>query len=122
MSEIEELRERVREMSGPKRIWAGKYPGNGEHDWSVDAGWRGTYTEYIRADLHQATEAKLATCEKYRDAYAECDRIGTQAVRDLEAKVEAMRGALERIGEGRFGTTSHARDIAIAALREARNG
>jgi hypothetical protein len=32
-------------------------------------------------------EAKLATCEKYRDAYAECDSIGTQAVRDLEAKL-----------------------------------
>jgi hypothetical protein len=32
-------------------------------------------------------EIKLATCEKYRDAYAACDRIGTQAVRDLEAKL-----------------------------------
>lgn len=30
---------------------------------------------------------QLATCEKYRDAYAECDRIGTQAVRDLETKL-----------------------------------
>jgi hypothetical protein len=43
-------------------------------------------------------KAKLATCEKYRDAYAECDRIGTQAVRDLEAKlakaVEALKEAL----------------------------
>ena len=35
----------------------------------------------------EALEAKLATCEKYRDAYAECDRIGTQAVRDLETKL-----------------------------------
>ena len=33
-------------------------------------------------------EAKLATCEKYRDAYAEMDRIGTEAVRDLEAKLK----------------------------------
>jgi len=32
-------------------------------------------------------KAKLATCEKCRDAYAECDSIGTQAVRDLEAKL-----------------------------------
>ena len=39
------------------------------------------------ADRIEALEAKLATCEKYRDAYAECDRIGTQAVRDLEAKL-----------------------------------
>lgn len=33
-------------------------------------------------------EAKLATCEKYRDAYAEFDRIGTQAYRDLEEKLQ----------------------------------
>lgn len=33
---------------------------------------------------------QLATCEKYRDAYAECDRIGTQAVRDLEDKLALM--------------------------------
>ena len=39
------------------------------------------------ADRIEALTAKLATCEKYRDAYAECDRIGTQAVRDLEAKL-----------------------------------
>ena len=38
-------------------------------------------------------EAKLAECEKYRDAYAECDRIGAQAVRDLEAKLaKAVEG------------------------------
>jgi hypothetical protein len=51
------------------------------------------------ADMQIASEAKLATCEKYRDAYAECDRIGTQAVRDLEAKlakaVEAIRNVVE---------------------------
>jgi len=37
---------------------------------------------------------QLATCEKYRDAYAECDRIGTQAVRDLEAKLAKAVGLL----------------------------
>jgi hypothetical protein len=42
-------------------------------------------------------EAKLATCEKYRDAYAECDRIGTQAVRDLEAKLAKALEALENV-------------------------
>ena len=40
---------------------------------------------------------KLATCEKYRDAYAECDRIGTQAVRDLEAKLAKAVEALRKI-------------------------
>ena len=40
----------------------------------------------INGEKIEALEAKLVTCEKYRDAYAECDRIGTQAVRDLEAK------------------------------------
>lgn len=39
-----------------------------------------------------AAEFNLATCKKYRDTYAECDRIGTQAVRELEAKLaEAMK-------------------------------
>jgi DNA repair exonuclease SbcCD ATPase subunit len=40
-------------------------------------------------------EAKLATCEKYRDAYDKMGRIGTEAYRELEAKlakaVEALR-------------------------------
>lgn len=40
-----------------------------------------------------ALEAKLATCEKYRDAYADCDRIGTQAVRDLESKLALVTAA-----------------------------
>jgi hypothetical protein len=39
------------------------------------------------ANRIEALTAELATCKKYRDAYAECDRIGTQAVRDLEAKL-----------------------------------
>ena len=42
-------------------------------------------------------EAKLATCEKYRDAYAEMDRIGTEAYRDLEAKLEKVVKVLETI-------------------------
>jgi len=42
------------------------------------------------ADDLIAAEAKLATCEKYRDAYDEMGRIGTQAVRDLEAKLTLM--------------------------------
>jgi hypothetical protein len=32
-------------------------------------------------------EAKLATCEKYRDAYDKMGRIGTEAYRDLEVKL-----------------------------------
>jgi chromosome segregation ATPase len=44
--------------------------------------------DYIKLEKERdALEAKLATCEKYRDAYAEMGRIGTQAVRDLEAKL-----------------------------------
>jgi chromosome segregation ATPase len=50
--------------------------------------------DYIKLEKERdALEAKLATCEKYRDAYAGCDRIGTQAVRDLEAKLaKAVKG------------------------------
>jgi hypothetical protein len=45
---------------------------------------------------NEALTAKLATCEKYRDAYAECDRIGTQAVRDLEAKLAAAEAEAKK--------------------------
>ena len=55
-----------------------------------------TYTE-MHLEIERLSD-KLATCEKYRDAYADCDRIGTQAVRDLEAKlakaVEVIEWAL----------------------------
>jgi hypothetical protein len=50
---------------------------------------------YDAIDRIEELEAKLATCEKYRDAYAECDRIGTQAVRDLEAKLAKAVEALK---------------------------
>ena len=49
------------------------------------------------ADRIESLTAKLATCEKYRDAYAEMGRIGTQAVRDLEDKLTKAVGALEDI-------------------------
>ena len=52
-----------------------------------------TYTE-MHLDIERLSD-KLATCEKYRDAYAECDRIGTQTVRDLEAK---LAKAVEALG------------------------
>jgi hypothetical protein len=61
-------------------------------------------TEQLEAACADAKEAEAYAEElererdearKYRDAYAECDRIGTQAVRDLEARlakaVEALR-------------------------------
>ena len=47
------------------------------------------------ADRIEALTAKLATCEKYRDAYDEMGRIGTQAVRDLEIKLAKAVEALE---------------------------
>jgi hypothetical protein len=82
----------------------------------------------------KALTAKLATCEKYRDAYAECDRIGTQAVRDLEAKLAKAVEALDTIarnfekpcsGLTDFGESQHylwlscrLRDTARATLAE----
>ena len=54
----------------------------------LEADRKKTYEALLKVSrIHGEVEAKLATCEKYRDAYAECDRIGTQAVRDLEAKL-----------------------------------
>jgi hypothetical protein len=52
------------------------------------------------ADRIEELTAKLATCEKYRDAYAECDSIGTQAVRDLEAKLAECEARLGKAVEG----------------------
>jgi hypothetical protein len=105
-------------------------------------------THFVNADRIVAAEARiealteqLATCEKYRDAYVEMDRIGTQAVRDLEAKLaecEARLGkaveALDTIarnfekpcsGLTDFGESQHylwlscrLRDTARAALAE----
>ena len=56
------------------------------------------------ADAHAAqlaAEQRLATCEKYRDAYGECDRIGADAVRAMEAKVAQVesltRGQAEQL-------------------------
>ena len=57
----------------------------------------------IVADRIEELEAKLATCEKYRDAYDEMGRIGTQAVRDLEAKLAEnevrLRKAVEALSD-----------------------
>ena len=81
----------------PNEIWCdtGLYY-DYKTDWS-EGSWRNNDNcggvKYVRADHIEELEAKLATCEKYKAAYAECDRIGTQAVRDLEAKLakfEAM--------------------------------
>ena len=48
------------------------------------------------ADRIEALTAELATCEKYRDAYAEMGRIGTQAVRDLETKLAAAEAEAKK--------------------------
>jgi hypothetical protein len=64
------------------------------------------------ADRIEALIGELATCEKYRDAYAEMGRIGTQAVRDLEAKLAKAVAALQwcaMYGDG---------DVALATLAE----
>jgi len=89
-----------------------------------------TYTE-MHLEIERLSD-KLATCEKHRDAYAECDRIGTQAVRDLEAKLAECEarlskavGALEEIaGDGNAaGSNPQIKaDIASATLAELTGG
>lgn len=72
------------------------------------------------ADRIEELEAKLATCEKYRDAYAECDRIGTQVVRDLEAKlakaVRTMREAVMAWEQPHYGNMDTALDHGSEAI------
>jgi hypothetical protein len=65
-----------------------------------------TYGE-MHVALIEAND-KLATCEKYRDAYAECDGIGTQAVRDLEAKPAKAVVALRKLHHAVCGETGFA--------------
>ena len=59
---------------------------------AVEAGY--PYPLPIAEEMHnriEELEAKLATCRKYRDAYAECDRISTHALRKaVEALDEAV--------------------------------
>lgn len=69
------------------------------------------------ADRIEKLEAKLAACEKYRDAYAECDRIGTQAVRDLEAKLASVIAAYRIEAMRREDYSHEAFDQHIAELK-----
>jgi septal ring factor EnvC (AmiA/AmiB activator) len=68
--------------------------------------------------IHDEVEAKLATCEKYRDAYAECDSIGTQAVRDLEAKLAKAVEALNYCINAPFSGWTIAQGYARTVLAE----
>ena len=43
------------------------------------------------ADTIAALRAEVETCKKYRDAYAECDRITTDALRKSEAERDRLR-------------------------------
>ena len=58
------------------------------------------YEAQLKAEAKvEALERERDKARKYRDAYAECDRIGTQAVRDLEARLDkavvALRGLID---------------------------
>ena len=54
---------------------------------------------------------QLATCEKYRDAYAEMERIGTQTVRDLEVRIKELTLQLLAV----HGQAADALDKAVVA-------
>jgi len=51
------------------------------------------------ADRIEELEAELATCEKYRDAYDKMGRIGTEAYRDLEAKLAKAKIIIDAYGD-----------------------
>ena len=84
--------------------------------------------EAARADAKEAEayaeelEAKLSTCEKYRDAYDEMGRIGTQAVRDLEAKLAECEARLRKAVVAledvhRFGVITHPARATLAEIK-----
>jgi hypothetical protein len=112
----------------PERIWVAAWREGDwrEGDWDDNEGKTlndKPCIEYVRADRIEALTAKLATCEKYRDAYDEMGRIGTQAVRDLEAKLAKAVEGLEKIAGAADREWTTARcgglcDIARATLAE----
>ena len=57
----------------------------------------GDWLTDLAADRIEELEAKLATCEKYRDAYDKMGRIGTEAYRDLEAKLAKAVGHFKKL-------------------------
>jgi len=67
---------------------------------------------------NEALTAELATCEKYRDAYAECDKIGTQAVRDLETKLAELTRERDELRAAIFGSPDYAPDLRNGNFRE----
>ncbi|MDA7915279.1 hypothetical protein N9B98_03320 [bacterium] len=84
--------------------------------------------EELREDLTMAAvnvyelEAKLATCEKYRDAYDKIGRIGVKYIEELQAKLaKAVDLALEECpfihGTGSYNDWWHDRRTTIAELK-----
>lgn len=63
----------------------------------IDAGKLKMFQDCI--DRIEELKAKLVTCEKYRDTYAECDRIGAQAVLDLETKLAEQIEFVKRLAD-----------------------
>jgi hypothetical protein len=63
---------------------------------------------WAAADRIEELEAKLATCEKYRDTYAVRAEVWAQAVRDLEAKLAKAMEYAQR----------HFTDATLAAITE----
>jgi hypothetical protein len=79
--------------------------------------------KYCMAAKVDSLTAKLATCEKYRDAYDKMGRIGTEAYRDLEAKlakaVEALREWDDLIKHQYSGSREAMSDMTYAAKHTA---
>ena len=48
-----------------------------------------------------ALRAEVETCTKYRHAYAECDRIATDALRKAEAERDRLRQLLQYVMDNR---------------------
>jgi hypothetical protein len=74
--------------------------------------------KYCMAAKVDSLTAKLATCEKYRDAYDKMGRIGTEAYRDLEAKLAKAVEALQAFKDFDDMPTSHKRpDVFEVSVR-----
>ncbi len=96
------------------------YTGRGRHDPYSAC----DYADEVKivSDHVAFIEAKLATCEKYRDAYAECDRIGAQSMADLEAKLARaewlLTDAMVQLEEGKIKTRRNRARLILEFLNE----
>lgn len=79
----------------PEKIWAWTYHDDDESrvdvgEWYTERGYDRDETPYIRADIHEALEAKLALVTAERNHANDIADVAIKKVRELESTVQAL--------------------------------